>query len=41
MDRDTLNILIIAGIALFLWVPAIVLSVLSAMRKDKNNSNNK
>ena len=35
MDKDTLTILIIAGLTLFVWVPAIVLSIIRAMRKEK------
>ena len=35
MSRDTIIILIIVGIALFIWVPAIVISTLRVLRKDK------
>ena len=43
MDKDTIILLIIAGLTLFVWVPAIVLSVLRAMWKDKKQTkeNNK
>lgn len=38
MDKDTLTLLIIAGLTLFVWVPAIVLSVLRALREEKKGS---
>lgn len=38
MDKDTITLLIIAGITLFVWVPAIVLSVRRAMREEKKGS---
>lgn len=41
MDKDTLTILIIAGLTLFVWVPAIVLSVLRALRKEKETRQDK
>lgn len=41
MDSATLIILIIAGFTLFVWVPAIVLSVLRALRKEKQSRQNK
>ena len=34
MNKDTLVILIVAGILLFVWLPALILSVRRAMRKD-------
>ena len=41
MDKDTLSILIIAGLTLFVWVPAIVLSIIRAMRKEKKDREQK
>ena len=41
MDKDTITILIIAGLTLFVWVPAIVFSILRAMRKDKKDQQEK
>ena len=41
MNKDTLTILIIAGLTLFVWVPAIVLSILRAMRKEKKDQEQK
>jgi len=41
MDKDTLTILIIAGLTLFVWVPAIVLSIIRAMRKEKKDREQK
>lgn len=41
MDKDTLTILIIAGLTLFVWVPAIVLSVFRTLRKEKETRQNK
>ena len=38
MDKDTLITLIIAGLALFVWVPAIIWSVRRAMRKSDKKS---
>jgi hypothetical protein len=41
MDKDTLTILIIAGLTLFVWVPAIVLSVLRALREENETRQDK
>jgi hypothetical protein len=41
MDKDTLTILIIAGLTLFVWIPAIVLSIIRAMRKEKKDREQK
>ena len=41
MDKDTLTILIIAGLTLFVWVPAIVLSIIRAMWKEKKDREQK
>jgi len=41
MDKDTLTILIIAGLTLFVWVPAIVLSVRRALRKENETRQDK
>lgn len=38
MDKDTLIILIIAGIALFIWVPAIVWSVRRVLKSGKQKN---
>lgn len=35
MDKDTLIILILVGLCLFVWVPAIIWSVLRTLRKNK------
>ena len=37
MNIDTVIILIIVGIALFIWVPAIVISVRKVLKKEQNN----
>lgn len=34
MNKDTIVILIVTGILLFVWLPALILSVRRAMRKD-------
>jgi len=41
MDKDTLTILIIAGLTLFVWIPAIVLSVRRALRKENETRQDK
>lgn len=38
MHTDTIIILTVAGIALFVWVPAIVFSVREAMKGGKNKA---
>lgn len=38
MDKDTLIILIITAILLFVWVPAFIISVHKVLRKDKKRS---
>lgn len=35
MDRETIIILIIVAVTLFIWVPAIILSVRKVLRQDK------
>ena len=34
MNKDTLVILIVSGILLFVWLPALIISIRRAMRKD-------
>lgn len=41
MRSQTIIILVIVGIAIFVWLPAIVISVLRALRDEKDNQNNK
>ena len=41
MDKDLLIIVIVVGLAIVVWVPAIVLSVLYVIRKGKQNKNQK
>lgn len=41
MDKDTITLLIIAGLTLFVWVPAIVLSVFRTLRKEKETHQDK
>ena len=38
MNTDTIIILTVAGIALFVWVPVIVVSVRKAMKKDEGKT---
>ena len=35
MSKDTLLILVISGILLFIWLPALTISARKAMRKDQ------
>jgi len=37
MNKDTVIILIIIGVTLFIWVPAIVMSVRKVLKKEQNN----
>ena len=37
MNKETVIILVIVGLVLFVWVPTIVISVRRAMKKGKNN----
>lgn len=41
MDKDLLIIVIVVGLAIVVWVPAIFLSVLYVIRKGKQNKNQK
>ena len=41
MSKETISILVIVGVAIFVWLPAIVISVLRALRDEKENQNNK
>ena len=38
MSKEVIIILIIAGIALFIWVPAIIWSVRNALKKGKKQN---
>ena len=38
MSNSIIIILVVAGLALFVWVPAILLSARKAMKKDKTNN---
>lgn len=38
MSKEVIIILIIAGIALFIWVPAIIVSARRAMRKGNQKN---
>ena len=39
MRSQTIIILVIVGIAIFVWLPAIVISVRRALREDKDDQN--
>lgn len=41
MDKKTIIILVVVGLAVFVWLPAIVVSALRVLRQDKNNEKNK
>ena len=36
MSKEFIVILVIVGLALFVWVPAIIISVRQVLKKDKN-----
>lgn len=38
MSKSIIIILVVAGLALFVWVPAILLSARKAMKKGKKNN---
>ena len=39
MSRETIIILAIVGIALFIWIPAILISSHKAIKQDKKKKN--
>lgn len=39
MNKDIVTTLIVVILAVCVWVPAIIWSVLRVMKKDKNNNN--
>ena len=41
MGKETIIILVVVGLAIFVWLPAIVVSVLRVLRQDKKNEKNK
>ena len=41
MGKETIIILVVVGLAVFVWLPAIVVSVLRVLRQDKKNEKNK
>ena len=40
MSREAVIILIVVGIALFIWIPAIVISTRKALKKGKKKEKN-
>jgi hypothetical protein len=40
MDKQTLWMIIVAALLLFVWLPALVISVRKTLRKNKMNHNN-
>jgi hypothetical protein len=39
MNKETVIILVIVGLALFVWVPAIVISICRVLRNEKKELN--
>lgn len=40
MGKETTIILVVVGLAIFVWLPVIVVSVLRVLRRDKKNEKN-
>ena len=39
MGKETIIILVVVGLAIFVWLPAIIVSGRKAMKKDKKSKN--
>lgn len=39
MSKETIIILVIVGLAIFVWLPAIIVSGRRALKKDKKSKN--